>query len=484
MSLKKFVKIGLVLTFGILGFSCSSDNNINVPDIDLSTDAQIKSFSIDAKMDTANDSIAYPYFSSTVFSISSDGRYEIVNFDSMHYKTQIRTLKLTLEYTNVPNAVNLIYRNIKDNQDSIVTWNTTDSVKFFFNENYNRYFPKLQVIAPNGKVERNYTIDFRIHKINPDSVIWEKVLLNKNVATPFLLPAKVETKVVADDNDFYALANDGGTIKLSVTDSALDNLAWITSSTNLPANTIIQSFTVTPSYWAVASADGNLYYTQDKGQSWTQASLPSSIAAVKSIVGILPTVSGNTLSNEFLFVVTNSSGKYEYAKTSDFTSIIKVENRKVDVVNGFPITGFSSIYNNIDGQDYLVVTGGYDRDNNIVNKSFIIKNVASTSIEAISTKGIDLLPFADGITTFDYGDDVYALSSDSLSLYMSKNADVWSVAPEGSQLPKEMAGMNKPSIIVDDENYMWVFGGVSNKPTKQYSNQIWRGRLNKLIPVK
>lgn len=479
MSLKKFVKIGLVLTFGVLGFSCSTDNNINVPDIDLSTDAQIKSFSIDAKMDTANDSIAYPYLSTTVFSISSDGKYDIVNFDSMHYKTQIRTLKLTLEYTNVPNAVNLIYRNKADDQDSIATWNTTDSVKFFFNKNYNRYFPKLQVVAPNGKVTRDYTVDFRIHKINPDSVIWEKVLLNMNTATPFLLPAKVDTKVVSDGTDFYALADDGGIIKLSVTDSSLKNLAWTTSNTNLPSNTIIQSFTIVPSYWAVVTGDGDLYYTEDKGQSWTQAVLPSSVATVESIVGILPSSSGNGLSNEYLFVTKNSSGKYEYAKTSDFSTIVKVENRKIDVVTGFPIYGFSSINNNIDGQDYLIVTGGYDRDDNIVNKSFIIKNTGATSIEAISTKGIDLLPFADGITTFDYGDDVYALSSDSLSLYVSKNADVWSIAPEGSQLPKEMAGMNKPSIIVDDENYMWVFGGVSKK---QYSDQIWRGRLNKLIP--
>ncbi len=54
----------------------------------------------------------------------------------------------------------------------------------------------------------------------------------------------------------------------------------------------------------------------------------------------------------------------------------------------------------------------------------------------------------------------------------------WFKTGENQVLPEEFVDRTKTTIITDDKNFIWIFGGVSG--TQQIS-EVWRGRLNKLI---
>lgn len=50
-------------------------------------------------------------------------------------------------------------------------------------------------------------------------------------------------------------------------------------------------------------------------------------------------------------------------------------------------------------------------------------------------------------------------------------------------LPSEMKNLNRPSIIVDKDKYIWVMGGdtpLNAAGTVGHYRDIWRGRMNKM----
>ena len=63
-------------------------------------------------------------------------------------------------------------------------------------------------------------------------------------------------------------------------------------------------------------------------------------------------------------------------------------------------------------------------------------------------------------------------------MYYSGNFGLeWNSVGENQSLPTEMDFRKKASVITDNNNNIWIFGGVSRTQTQL--NDVWRGKLNK-----
>lgn len=488
MNLKHLFYTIACLILVIALFSCNSDSEYKV-DGDISTEGRLIGFSVSAKPYTAIDSITYPVLNKTKFTIENKSVYDIFNVDSLPVGTDIRTLMVELTYASETHLrTDLVYPS-----DSIVEWNETDSVKFIKVKETGKYYPEFRVIAPSG-LNRDYSVDFNIHKQDPDSIKWEDA--------GFALKVKGETKVIlnADKSKFIAFTNNGTNVYCYT--SPVESPTWrdITQTgETLPATTLVKSLQTTDEIYVLITNDG-VAYTSPIAETltWTK----HDAIKIRSIVGLLPEVAATraTPLNEFL--ITYSDGTTaRYAKTSDFETLSPIELQGVytddrDLVEkGFPIINYSSLLKSSNGDTFTILVGGKDKkdegeekedDNAFVKKSWIIKNVSlgtPAKISIMPSVTSNVVPFDTQITSFLYDDKVYAISSDSLSLYYSKEGYAWTKASLKQKLDEKMANMNLPSVVVDKDNYMWVFGGVSNK-TSVYSQQIWRGRINRLAPKK
>lgn len=488
MNLKHFLYPLACLILVVAFAACNSDNEYTV-DAEQSAEGRIISFSIDAKPYTAIDSLTYPAFKNTKFTIQNRGGYNIFNNDSLPVQSSIRSLALTLQYANSTHVrTDLVYP--KDSTDYPTEWNETDSVKFLQIEQQDgsfKFYPQLKVVAANGH-ERIYDIQFKIHTQKPDSINWQQA--KKSDGKEFTLNRKGETKVIAttDQSGFIAFIKDGsGVYKYT---SLVDNLSWSSEvKTDLPTSAIVKSLHYTNELLVLITTDETVYTSPiGDGQKWTKHDK----FKIRSIVGLLPEVAAQRSNplNEFLVTV-DQAGTLVYAKTSDFETIedLKILTRNDSkVLEGFPLKEYNSLQRAInENENFIITIAGKDSKSNLVKRPWIIKNISLANTEANKLAEVSIvaggnsytLPYTSGITAFLYEDKIQAISGDSLSLYSSAIGDSWTRASNEQKLAEGMKDMNTPSVVVDKENYMWVFGGVSSKGST-YSDKIWRGRINRL----
>ncbi len=53
----------------------------------------------------------------------------------------------------------------------------------------------------------------------------------------------------------------------------------------------------------------------------------------------------------------------------------------------------------------------------------------------------------------------------------------WKKTADNQAFPAEFSYRTNASVIVDANNYIWIFGGISS--TQDQIVDVWRGRLNK-----
>jgi urocanate hydratase len=224
-------------------------------------------------------------------------------------------------------------------------------------------------------------------------------------------------------------------------------------------------------------ADEKAYSSTD-GVAWQ---VQVSNSNVQSILGVLP---GKEAAKDSLLVVTKRLGKDVFAKTSDMQSLQIVENisyskESNEVPAGFPVQGFTSVTN-------------YDRSN--LNRNILAVTAALSSsnltwslrqgdgqleVESNNQRNIPFDP-SEGVRAFLYDGYIYALTK-NLFYKTSGFGFKWVAA---STKEKFIPGMSssKQSIIVDSDNYIWIFGGIdtSTEASGFPVRQVWKGRINRL----
>ncbi|GAB6009808.1 DUF6242 domain-containing protein [Dysgonomonas reticulitermitis] len=461
MKLKQITKL-LFIAFSVVTLASCNDNSTNYVTEDASANAQIYSLTLSATLSNASsiDSVNFPILAKTRFSIDQF-RSLIYNSDSLPYKTRLTKYMATLTYEN-PYKIEILYPN-----DSVVGWNTSDSIDFSL-------YPRIKVTPANGNAAdaRTYTIDIRIHKVDPDSLVWT------NVTGSFELPNTIDRqKTLLVDSVFhtFSIDKDGKFYSYEIDKSATSTSSWKKQSTTvIPATVKLESITSFNGEFYAVDADEKAYSSTD-GVAWQVSN-----SNVQSILGVLP---GKEAAKDSLLVITKQSGKYVFAKTSDMQSLQIVENisyskESNEVPAGFPATGFTSVTS-------------YDRSN--LNRNILVVTAAQTSsnltwslrqgdgqLEIESNQKNTLFDPSEGIRTFLYDGYVYALTK-NLLYKTSSFGSKWVAA---STKEKFIPGMSssKQSIIVDSDNYIWIFGGIDTSIEASGSpvRQVWKGRINRL----
>lgn len=466
MKLKHISYILSVFLLIFFIYSCNDNDTYSYGSVDASADAQIYRFALKGTPRTKDDTLKYPAIQKTFFHINQkEGK--IYNTDSLPYKINIGRLMATLTYSAdaAPSKTEIRYASLPD---SIMELTEEDSIDFSRND------VLIKVTAQNGTTVKEYTVDLIIHQIDPDSVVWKQITsLGSAVGD-----ANKREKVVLRNNTFYRYFLTGGILYLQ-TASVLSGspMPWYTSPiVGLNNNIRLDDITVMNGNFYAVDNSGKAY-SSSSGDIWNES---VSIPYVHRIIGILP---GAKAENDSLLVVTKEGSDYYLEKTND----LKTLKRKT-IINNTTVFDKDKFMALLDNFDYSSLTH-YNRDNlnsNIL--SLIGPRSSNISLRDswlfISDKtGLSVIKSGNEISTFKkdvdftgftYDNKFFAMSKDSI--YVSNDwGKQWSKAPVGYSLPDGMKTSEIQSVIVDDKDFIWVFGKMGT----QYA--VWRGRLNRLI---
>lgn len=488
MNLIKKISASALLVV-LLGFYSCNSNDSNVDIESLGNNGQISSFAVAAIPYNAADSITFPVLKSTFFTIlsSSADNYQIFNLDSLPPRINLtKKMMVTLSYIGSPSGIELIYLN-QNREDSVATWNTSDSVSFIFDDANKQFYPKFNVISANAQTKRRYTVDFRVHNVQPDSIIWDRPKVS---GSNFVLPQSGESNVICDKDTttFYALIQND--LKTTFAVSPINNPAWVSYDLGLPTNLQVKSLVLRDKTFSVLTKQGEVYqfFANDLSQSSKQV---TTSVTYRTIIGVLPNVSNST-DDEILVTYYNANSELLFGKTKDFTTVepIEISGSTINQVETeFPISSYAQTYREIGNTTSIVLTGGKTIGNSQITRSWFVNNMslATSSKPAVVSilpgKMNTSLPFDSGISTFVYNDSIQAFSGDSLRLYTSIAGQEWVDVSDYNVLSKDMGNINRPSIIVDKNKYIWVFGGetpLNLESSTAYYRDIWRGRMNKM----
>lgn len=455
-----------LLTFLLISisYSCNSNDSYTYGPTDSYSNAQIYTFSLSGNPISKEDTIKYPAIEKTFFHIDQKTE-KIYNTDSLPYKINIKNLlpKFSFAGSETPSKTEIIYRSLPD---SVAVLADGDSIDFSRND------VSIRVTAQNGASRKEYTIDLAIHQIDPDSIVWKQLPLSGTVA------GDRRGKVLLKDNKFYRYFLSGGTITLQTANkNNINPLVWTTETLSGLNNNIRLD--------DIIISDGRFYAIDNAGKAYgsanglTWATTGSSTPYVHRIIGILP---GADISNDSILVVTRNGSDYYFEKTPD----LKVFKQKtiINNITVFDKDKFMGLLNS----DYSTLTY-YDRSNLNSNLLSIIGTRTPNSgarngwLFTFGANGLSVIKSGGEISTFDnekdfssfiYNKKFFALSDNAI--YTSADwGRTWGTAPTGYSLVDGIKTSQYQSIIVDDEDFIWIFGEMNS----QYA--LWRGRLNELI---
>ena len=461
MNVKYITLLLTVFSFCVLFSSCN-DNDSTTNYGASSKDAQIYSFSLTAPVPIskdsvirAQDSIRYIQVNKTNYAIDQV-RGVIYNPDSMPFGVKLNKALVTATF----NSYYGINRMLVITPDSLngYPWNTKDSIDF------SKGGVKFKVYAADGMTYKDYDIDVRIHKVNPNLIPWYP-------ATS--LPQAGSSKTLLNKHDaFFTYTVNGGVVTLDTMKRS--DSAWKKISTlGLPATVKTESIFIANDVFYAIDKSGSSYSSTD-GITWVNKNNGKTI---ESILGVIPT----STTAGYLLVILKENGTFKYGKGKDLNSIEYVTN-----VNSFPDTAIPSNFPISDMASYtnyssnstdrmLMLTGGLNGSNKI-SATWLIKN-AKDGLEITFFEEKALFEGGAGLSNFMYNNLYYVM--DSNQFYTSDNwGNKWANAPDEQELGDKATIRSKQTVIVDSQNYIWIFGGVSKQGT--YLTEVWKGRLNQL----
>lgn len=467
--------LGVISASALLFSACDDTTNTTIIE-NPSNDAQITSFSV-ASEDYSN-------LASTSFSIiNKPGDYRIFNIDSIAVDTEIKSLAVSLGFSSSNYTVELVYREKADpTKDSIpeTAWNQTDSVKFIkVDDESSRYYPNFLVTAPSGETRR-YWVNFNIHKIDPDTIEWQSLGRNFDL----LILGENKTILSGDGTKFCSLTNDGTNVyfytsTLSKSTSSWENLA----QTNLPADVMVKSLMQVGDQLITASNSGSLYIADiNSPATWTEYNQNY----IVNIIGLLPTTDGSINDDELTVLAKDNAGDIRFAriKLTDPATIVNhynIKDKEDNIIStDFPINSYSALSTQGLGKEYLMITGGKDANGKVSNRTWIINEISDTEIFVGKGSGDNYTKYENGVSTFIYDKLPRMIANDSIVYKSFGYGDTWERVNSKQNLAPMITinGRYEPSVVVDSENYIWIFGG--RLTNKGYTKDVWKGRLNKL----
>ena len=417
-------------------------------DLDYSPDAQIYDFSISSKGDTTG------ILNNTTFTIDQING-EIFNKEPLPYQFHIDSVVLNIK--NVSSYISFHSVSVKLLPDTTYLWKYYDSIPV-------SRLDQIITIAANGENSKEYNFKLNIYQQDPYILSWNKITEN------YLQPPIDEQKTFALNNQFFTYYRSGDIIKVMYAPNG-EGTYWDKKEiSGLPTSVQLSSITTSNGYAFILDSDNRAFRSSD-GSSWEQIICDYPLLA---IYGILPTAGQSNI-----LALVDSANGLKFAEIDDFPDVRLLG----DAPENIPFKDFSAAtVNDPDSYSikYIIISGGVAVDKSENNNIWILKNNNGT-IERLFANWPSSVELS-GSRLFFYDNKPYMMltPSDKNSLYFSNNFGLdWEKAEDNHSFPKDFHNRTEATVISDNNNFVWIFGGVSEEKTQIVD--VWKGKLNKFL---
>ncbi len=265
----------------------------------------------------------------------------IYNADSLPVGTDIRALKVKIDFLNTVHSAEFLITGATQQSDTIINYSTSSTKSIDFTGN-----TILKVISADQTQEKDYTVKVLVHKVNPDSLVWPQPW--RRDLTGYS-PNVVGHKAVKHGEVYRIMTYDGSESVLWTATSPNQGI-WDKQVLDLPFTPNVPSLIAADELLYMLGTDGTLYSSPD-GIAWSSA-------GVKwySLIG--------AYGDRVLGIVGGAEGYYhdEYPHTDGF----EVSAAEDD----FPVSHSSNLVQ-IDNQwsmsPQAIIVGGLDRNGRVLN---------------------------------------------------------------------------------------------------------------------
>lgn len=389
------------------------------------------------------------------FTIDQKNKH-IYTSDSLPFGTDVSNVTITIGYK----GYNLT-KVLKEDGDNVTdtTWSNVDPIDL-------RKPVKFKVYAQVINVYDIYTVEARVHQVDPMKMGWTKISDSFSGGE-----ADGEQRSILFNGKIYTFAYTGGTPAIFSTD-VNDGNSWRKDIPSFPESMNINSVCTYGRQIYMASTNGNVY-TSDDGLNWSKK---------ENLSGNILTFVGKMQykSNERLIAL-SSAGEGREIKVSDDGQTWQAS---ASVSEYFPEDCFSGFekrsLTNSSINNYYVM--GRERSDYALSDTasfawFTLDGLEWAEMRANYTL---VLPKMTKPTYMFYGDETlafgYGPKTAFESFYYSEDLGlVWREKTGDPALPEEFAGRNEYSSLVDDDDNVWIIWSASEKN----SDEVWRGKINK-----
>ncbi len=441
--ISKYFLRSLVVALNILLFtSClgSSDDNF-----EYSPDAQIYSFSMSSRGDTLN------LLNTTIFTIDQvNGK--IFNKEPLPYLFHVDSVVLSISSSGTFNPFSQVILTLSDESDNPHFWSASDSVAI-------NQLLQITTTAPDGETTKQYDFQLNIFQEDPYVLTWER-------GGDYLAVPPSDQKTIMLNGRFITYYTTETTVGAA---SSTDGIEWdnVDELTGLPPTTQVKSLLQRENAAYALDEGGEVYASDETGTTWSRVLAPYNVEA---IYGILPSATG-----ESILVAVNHNDALRFAVTDDFSEIQLMNN----IPDDMPLLDFTST--SVENPDsyatkYIVLTDGIKKDNTRNEAIWILqeKDEEITNISKVTNASVA------GSSLFYYDKRLYLmiLTGGENSFLLSDNFGLdWIEAEDNQSFPSEFTPRTKGSVLADEDNNIWIFGGISLDQVQLIDT--WRGRLNK-----
>lgn len=453
-------KLVLFITgcFALVLSSCLKSDDI--ASVEAIKNCQIQTFSLSHDSISGLDTVKF-----TIDQLT--GR--IFNIDSLPYGTKLEKVVCSIGLAN-SSVVGGVEASPEAYPDSTYYLSSlSDSIDFSAPV-------KFVVHAYDDVTTKVYMAWVNIHQVVPDSMVWGLY------ADPMIGVTVKEQKVVTYDYDgsenyfmYVKPAESGKPYQLYYAPVSEPKDWQSLSLAGLPSEGLLVSqITEYDNALYVPATNGSLYRSED-GLTW------SVMENIPSVKGLLGSVKQGTKQPSALAVIAdNEGGSVFYAMNES------LEWTAGDAVpDGFPVTGFGSLQYAAMYHEYLMIAGGRTTDNQVVNTTWATMDGTSWAQMASGDANFSK---REGAMITNYDNKFFLIGGVDASnkalkdMYQSIDHGIsWSLIDTLMVLPADYVARGFSSIHVDQENYVNIFGGKSGTASNDL-NQLWRGRINRLIP--
>jgi len=458
--MKVTLKNGLnLLSFPLLVclmVSCFGNNDY---DDFLLTDAELVYFGL------SHDSL--PTLQQVAFSIDNRGEVGLIyNYDSMAFGTVLPE-KVIIDYKSGVGAYNVL--NIT-NGDSI--WvQPGDSIDISSPLS-------LKVHAIDGLTTKIYIAQLNIHKIDPDSVQYQRIASELS----FLLTE--DTKTVVFNNRFLTYSRINSNIQLH---SSSDAINWTQEAfSGVPDDVFVKGIQSNGNTLFAFTEEGDLYVRYDLTlDQWILVNKPPEIK-IRSILGYK---NADLVHPAVLSLVIEFKGVLMFATTEDFSKWNYDSISLMPVPADFPLYEFSNHSYKVMHTERITLFGGNSLNGDAQYSVWSTENGLYWAKLSGNVKGF---PKLSGVNVFYYNNEFWLINGNSEDeynkrIYYSKDGGItWSIRlipnyseeeEESFPVPEDYSLRNNASVVTDkDSKYFFIIGGKQDSLLPE----VWKGFLNKM----